>query len=129
MTNRILRAYQKLKAMDEEKFTEYDLRGLSKAEKEFIRDNGYSKTYSVKSSLLSGSGKFYLFVHRNRCGRMQLYAQRKDMVVRPNGINACFPTRWNNEVWLQFNWRWPHFNMYDVEIHLAEIAPLKYPLL
>lgn len=129
MNNRILRAYWRLKALDEEVFTEKDLRGLSKAEKEFIRENGFKKTFSVQSSLLTSSGKFYLFVHRNRCGRMQLYAQRKDMVVRCNHYNRYFTNRWNNEVWLQFNWRWPHFNMFEAEIHLAEIAPIKYPLL
>lgn len=126
MENRILNAQKRLRALEAEVFTEKDLRGLSKIEKEFVRENGYKKIYDVQSAYRFETGRFFLFINRNRLGKMQLYALRKDMLLRTCRANKNYPTCWNCEVWLEFHWSWPHFNTFDVEIHKTDTPNIQF---
>ena len=126
LNNRILRAQELLKSMSEQKFTEKDLRGLSKIEKDFIRENGYNVELKQSGNLRSNTGIYYLFIMRNRTtGRKQLYALKKRQIVRPNEkVNGIF----NYEKWLVYIARYGYFNDFEFERRFCEVPPFKFIL-
>lgn len=92
-TNRILKLQNRKKEMENAVFTEKDLRGLSKAEKDFIRENDMKKTYSM----------FYMFIEKNlSTGKKQLYAYHKLQSLFPNGHDISNEFQ-NVDCWLTFN--------------------------
>lgn len=102
MKARFLQAIEKRDALNNRLFSETEMRGLSKVEKQFIRNNGY-KAHVVQdrvNSLMKGT--YYLFIERNRMGKKQLYAYHKKQVLCPNKKDIC-PNAYNYECWLTFN--------------------------
>ena len=100
MKGRILRAVQRAKQIEARKFTEKDLRGLTKAEKEFIRDNDYK---GVTTLLMNGRAHLlYMFIAKQRNGRKTLYAITKWQSIRPNGRDFS-PAGLNYWYWLTFD--------------------------
>jgi len=92
-TNRILKLQTAKKELENAVFTEKDLRGLSKNEKDFIRENDMKKTYK----------DFYMFIEKNlSTGKEQLYAYHKLQSLFPNGHDIS--SEFNNvDCWLIFN--------------------------
>ena len=87
---RILKAQIRLNELSNKKFSEKDLRGLSKIEKEFIIENNFNVRV----------GNFFMFIDRNNIDKKQLYALSKKQLINPNGKeNGIF----NYEKWLTFN--------------------------
>lgn len=100
MKGRILRAAQRAKQIETRVFTEKDMRGLTKAEKEFIRDNDYK---GVISQFMNGRAQLlYMFIAKQRNGRKALYAITKRQSIRPNGRDFC-PAGLNYWYWLTFD--------------------------
>lgn len=100
MKGRILRAAQRAKQIEDRKFTEKDLRGLTKAEKEFVRENDYK---GVTTSVMNGRKQLlYMFVAKQRNGRKALYAITKRQSIRPNGKDFC-SAGLNYWYWLTFD--------------------------
>lgn len=92
-TNRILKLQAAKKVLENAVFTEKDLRGLSKVEKDFIRENNMKKTYK----------DFYMFIEKNlSTGKKQLYAFHKLQSLFPNGNDICSDFI-NVECWLIFD--------------------------
>lgn len=129
MDNRILRAQNAWKALCQEHFTEKDLRGLSAKEKEFIRDHAYFRVITIDSVYSWIRGRYILYIDRNKNGRRQIYAMRKDQLIQSAKASTFFPRNGNTEVWLTFNWEWPHFNMYEAEIRISKTLNGWNPLL
>lgn len=100
--NRIIRAQQTINALEERKFSEREMRGLSKAEKQFIADNGYHVRL-VQNNTYFGlyNGVYYMFIARNlSTGKKQLYAITKHQSILPNEkTDGIF----NYEKWLVLN--------------------------
>ncbi len=93
---RFARATKLLRAYESMPFNEYDLRGLSKMEKEFIRDNGM-KTYFDD---VLYKRRFYLFINRDRTtGKRHLYAYDKKQWLNPAG-KGYIGESWNCDYWL-----------------------------
>lgn len=101
MKARFLQAIEKRDALNNRLFSETEMRGLSKIEKQFIRDNKY-KAHVVQDSVNSlMKGTYYLFIERNRIGKKQLYAYHKKQVLCPNKRDICADA-YNYECWLTF---------------------------
>lgn len=101
MKARFLQAIEKRNKLNSRLFSETEMRGLSKVEKQFIRNNGY-KAHVVQDSVNSlMKGTYYLFIERNRIGKKQLYAYHKKQVLCPNKKDICADA-WNYECWLTF---------------------------
>lgn len=98
---RVLRACKRVKALEGVLYTDFDLRGLSAAEKEFIRDNEYRCYYDCCGR------RYYIFIQRNRTTRKrQLYAYEKKQYLTPNGHDVAGGLyAWNYECWLTVNTR------------------------
>lgn len=101
MKARILNAAERAKAIEAKKFTENDLRGLTAAEKTFVRENGYNVCVS---QYFPGGGyqKLYMFVARQANGRKALYAITKWQSIAPNRTDVI-PGTFNFEVWMPFD--------------------------
>ena len=114
MKARILNAAERAKAIESKKFAEKDLRGLTDAEKTFVRENGYNVCVS---QYFPGRGyqKLYMFVARQANGRKALYAITKRQSIAPNRTDI-FSNVWNFEVWMLFDAAAGMFSMTTKEI-------------
>lgn len=113
MTNRILRAIKVKEEIEASLFTETDLRGLSKSEKEYIRENGY-KCYVDISGFKGCVIRYYMFINRNLLGKKQLYALTKKQSLLPNGHDIS-ESAYNYECWLLFNANERLFSKFNYE--------------
>lgn len=90
---RVLCAVKRLQALESVLYCDYDLRGLSKQEKQFIKDNGYRCYYDCEGK------RYYIFIARNlTTGKRQLYAYEKKQYFTPNALNGGGV--YNYERWL-----------------------------
>lgn len=78
MTNRILKAIKVKEEIEASLFTETDLRGLSKSEKEYIRENGY-KCYVDISGFKGCVIRYYMFINRNLLGKTTLRTYKNSL--------------------------------------------------
>lgn len=102
MKNRILDACQKAKRIEAMKFSEKELRGLSKSEKEFIRCNNYNVCINCRITVSGDPVKLYLFIAKQLNGRKALYAITKKQSINPNGHDISNEAH-NYECWLVFD--------------------------
>lgn len=94
---RYLRAYKTLMLIENITYTNTDLRGLSKAEKEFMNNNGN------KSYIDEYDQRYYIFIARDlSSGKRRLYAIGKRQWLNPNGHDIS-PNAYNYECWLIVN--------------------------
>ena len=96
MQDRILKASNKAKKIEAMKFTEKELRGLTKAEKDFVKENDY------KVCLNQDGIKLYMFVAKQLNGRKALYDITKKQSINPNGHDISNEA-YNYECWLLFD--------------------------
>lgn len=90
---RVLRSLRRLQALESVLYCDYDLRGLSKQGKQFVKDNGYRCYFDCEGK------RFYIFIARNLgTGKKQLYSYEKKQYFTPNAqdANGVF----NYEKWL-----------------------------
>lgn len=102
MKSRILRACEKAKKIESMKFSEKELRGLSKPEKEFIRCNNYNVCINCRITVSGDPVKLYLFIAKQMNGRKALYAYTKKQSINPNGHDISREA-YNYECWLMFD--------------------------
>lgn len=96
---RVLCAVKRLQALESVLYCDYDLRGLSKQEKQFIKDNGYRCYYDCEGK------RYYIFIARNlTTGKKQLYAYEKKQYLHLNQQDGAGV--FNYEKWLLVNTRW-----------------------
>jgi hypothetical protein len=93
-------------------FTEKQMRGLSRVEKDFIRDNGYHVALNQNGDI------FYLFISTNNLGKKQLYAISKKQSLCPNGHDINYSTL-NYCCWLLFNAKKRTFSKFAYEFRFA----------
>lgn len=92
-SNRIVNIQKAKKEFEQSVFSEKDLRGLSKYEKQFIRDNKMGKCFKC----------FYLFIAKNQStGKKQLYAYHKLQVFFPNWRDFS-AEHYNYQIWFTFD--------------------------
>ena len=101
MKARILNAAERAKAIEAKKFTEKDLRGLTAAEKTFVRENGYNVCVSQYFPGI-GCQQLYMFVAKQSNGRKALYAITKWQSVAPNRTDVVAGV-WNFAAWMPFD--------------------------
>lgn len=78
-------AAYKIKKYEEVLFSEWDLRGLTAVEKDFIRDNGMKNYVDIKDFSYSGNTeRVYLVIRRNSVGRKTLYGFMKKQWIDLN---------------------------------------------
>jgi hypothetical protein len=116
---RVLRSFRRLQVLESVLYCDYDLRGLSKSEKDFIRGNEYRCYYDC------GGKRFYIFIARNlTTGKKQLYAYEKKQYFTPNAqdANGVF----NYEKWLLVNTRWEKISVFNYERRFSNnsLAPV-----
>ena len=96
---RILRVVKRIKALEATTYQESDLRGLSKPEKEFIRENDMKCWYDY-SDVMGRNHRYYIFIAKDlTTGRKRLYAYEKKQFMMPNG-NDISKSAFNYECWL-----------------------------
>jgi hypothetical protein len=96
---RILRAVKRIKALEATTYQENDLRGLSKPEKEFIRENEYKCWYDC-NDVMGRRHRYYIFMAKDlTTGRKRIYAYRKDQYIQLNGHDISSDA-YNYECWL-----------------------------
>ena len=106
--NRILRLQSEKKRIEKRVFTEKDIKGLSKCEKEFLIENGMKAT----------CGDFYMFIEKNKStGRKQLYAYHKEQSLFPNDYKG---NRFNYECWLTFDRVRCTFSKLEYEVRFCQ---------
>lgn len=111
---RIIRAQNRIRAFESVSYSEYDLRGLSKAEKEFMQEN------EMKSYFDCEGNRYYLFIRRNKTtGKKQLYAYEKKQWMNLNGRD--FKTDWNYAFWLTIDTRRNSISKFNYEYRFGEI--------
>lgn len=129
MTNRIVKCQETIKQLENELFTEKDLRGLSQLEKEFVRGNGYHVQYDQPIYYSGGQvfehykDTFYLFIARNlTTGKKQLYAITKAQSIAPNDkTDGMF----NSEKWLVLDTQRGLFSKFNFERRFMGIPNVK----
>ena len=104
---------EKFNAYFSVKFTEREMRGLSKEEKELIRSNGYNRLFTQTGK--EHLNNIVLFIEKNNLGKKKVYGMSKWQIVCPNkkdiaymqGVhNYCvwfLPIRSNNEDYFFYN--------------------------
>lgn len=115
MKDRILRAANKAKRIEAMKFTEKELRGLTNAEKDFVRDNGYSVCLNQNGI------KLYMFVAKQLNGRKALYAITKKQSINPNGHDISNEAH-NYECWLLFDKKRNGFSKFYYERRFCKVG-------
>lgn len=91
------RQQERLKALDSMKYQEYDLRGLSKPEKEFVRNNEYKCYVDINGK------RYYMFIGINSTtGKRQMYGHSKKQILNPNGHDVD-DRMYNYSIWLTLN--------------------------
>lgn len=115
---RFERAMEIKKELSESLLKEKDLRGLTKLEKNFIRENGYHVEFK------QGDNTFYMFIATNNLCKKQLYAISKKQSLCPNGhdinessLNYC--------CWLLFNAKKNAFSRLSFELRFS-VPPVKF---
>lgn len=117
MKARFLNAAKRAKAIEAKKFEEKDLRGLTAAEKTFVRGNGYNICVSQYFPV-RGYQKLYMFVARQANGRKALYAITKWQSVAPNRTDVVAGA-WNFAAWMPFDAAAEIFSTTTKEIRLG----------
>jgi len=103
---RILRMAKRLKAVESVTYTEWELRGLSKREKEFMRENGmkcyvdlWQEGYKWNYKKGNRKNRYYIFIKRDlTTGKPRLYAMHKEQWIQPN--RHTVGNGWDYEFWL-----------------------------
>ena len=121
MKNRILVACQKAKRIEAMKFSEKELRGLSKSEKEFIRCNNYNVCINCRITVSGDPVKLYLFIAKQMNGRKALYAYTKKQSINPNGNDISRESS-NYECWLMFDRAKNGFSKFNYECRFCEMG-------
>ena len=117
---RIFRAYKRLKAMESTEYTEWDLRGLSNAEKEFMRENNMKSYYDCRD-YSDKMHRYYIFINTDKAtGKKHIYAYEKSQWLRLDGQDFG-GYNWNYSYWLtidtkrgmitKFNYEFRHSSM------------------
>lgn len=79
-----LLSQKRFHAIESVQFNEYDLRGLSKAEKNYIRENDF-RTYIELTDELGNTTKYYLFITKDlTTNKPRLYAFSKHQLLCVN---------------------------------------------
>lgn len=115
MKDRILRAAAKAKRIEAMKFTEKELRGLTKSEKVFVRENNYSVCLNQNGI------KLYMFVAKQLNGRKSLYAITKKQSINPNGHDISNEA-YNYECWLLFDKKRNGFSKFYYERRFCKVG-------
>ena len=119
---RILAALKKAKEIEARKFTEKDLRGLTNAEKDFIRDNDYNVCVSTSIDAFGRrKQKLYMFIARQRNGRKALYAITKWQSVYPDGRDFAKGV-YNYQCWMTFSKKDNGFSKSYYEFRFCDIG-------
>lgn len=131
----------RIKAYEDVCYEEKDLRGLSKAEKEFIRENDYRNYYDQREQDFKNGGykvvRYYIFIKRNiSTDKPQIYAYRKEQWIDLNAQHFKIigpDTRHNYAYWLLFDKngyenRGKAFSRYNYEyrLHFASVVNFNY---
>lgn len=95
---RFVRAQKRLRALESVMYEESDLRGLTAAEKSFIRENEMKCYLDVRD--YHGVERYYIFVGRDlTTGKKRLYAYSKMQMLNPNGHDVS-ASAYNYECYL-----------------------------
>jgi hypothetical protein len=121
---RILKAQNRIRTFESIRYSEYDLRGLSKAEKAFMCDNDMRSYYDCRD--YSGRmHRYYIFIKKNATtGKKQLYAYEKTQWMRPNGQELG---SWNYQYWLTINTSNGKVTKFNYEFHHSSILCFCWP--
>lgn len=112
---RIARACKRIKALEATKYDEKDLSGLSRQEKEFMRENDYNCFYDFHD-VMGRKHRYYIFISRDlTTGRRRLYAYEKKQYLQLNGHDISSDA-YNYECWLTI----------DLRKDYGEISRLRY---
>ena len=112
---RIIRACKRIKALEATEYSEYDLRGLSRKEKEFMSENGMKCWYDFRD-VMGRKHRYYIFISRDlTTGRKRLYAYEKKQYIQLNGHDISSDA-YNYECWLTI----------DLRKDYGEISRLRY---
>lgn len=112
---RIIRACKRIKALEATEYGEYDLRGLSRKEKEFMHENGMKCWYDFHD-VMGRKHRYYIFISRDlTTGRKRLYAYEKKQYIQLNGHDISSDA-YNYECWLTI----------DLRKDYGEISRLRY---
>lgn len=123
---RIYRAQTRLKIFESTPFNEYDLRGLSKAEKEFIRENEM-KSYYDCCDLHGKMNRYYIFINTDKTtGKRHIYAYSKKQWLNPNGKDIG--DYWNYAYWLTIDTKRGEISKYNYEYRFSNILSFMWPL-
>ena len=136
-----LRMQKRLRAVEDVTYTEWDLRGLSPREKEFVRENQY-KCYidrqqldgkaplrynrSIGAHVVGTSmNRYYIFIARDLAtGKKKLYAYSKKQYLNYSGHDIC-PDYWNYECWLTVDTNRGDINKFNYERRFShQLAPI-----
>lgn len=121
---------ERAKKFEQSLFTEKDLRGLSKPEKEFIRENNYHVYYQQKDTTYKHFDKIILFVARDKTtNKKRLYGLTKWQLINPNLCDTAWGQKsWNYQYWLVpvLSKALP-FSPYSYEFRFSESASVTYP--
>lgn len=98
--NKFLAAQEKIRELSLLKFTDKQLRGLSKYEKQFIIENNYHVQIE-QVDFLKRKQTMYMFIANDSLGRKRLYAITKKQSIQPNETKM-FNGYFNYECWLVF---------------------------
>ena len=110
---RIERAINVIKELETLKFTEKDIRGLTKVEKQFLIENNYNVVLNQKGTI-GTNGILYMFIAKNKLGKKQLYAITKKQSISPNAHDIS-QSAYNHECWLLFDVASCEFSKYSYE--------------
>ena len=101
---RITRACKRIKALEATNYDERDLRGLSRQEKDFIRENDYKCFYDCHD-VMGRKHRYYIFISRDlTTGKNRLYAYEKKQYLDLNGHDISSDA-YNYECWLTVDLR------------------------
>lgn len=120
---RFQRAMDVVNELSTLKFTEKDIRGLSKCEKQFIIENDYNVVLNQENTI-GTNGTLYMFIERNRLGKKQLYAITKKQSVRPNSHDIS-QSAYNYECWLLFDAERLEFSKYNYERRFCKVPNVR----
>jgi hypothetical protein len=119
--HRIEEANKRVKELDALLFTNKEMRGLSKVEKDFIIENDYHVKL-IQSNVIGTNGTLYMFIAKNLLGKKQLYAITKYQSINPNGKDIAGCESGNNyDVWLLFDARYGRFSKFYYERRFCTI--------
>lgn len=123
---RIYRAAQRIKTFEGTPYTEYDLRGLSKAEKEFMRENDMKSYYDCRD-VLGKMHRYYIFINTDKTtGKKRIYAYDKMQWLKPNGKDIG--DYWNYAYWLTIDTKRGEISKYNYEYRFSNILSFMWPL-